>query len=591
MAKETNQPVGLFRFFIRVYRFWRSFRDRFASALDINYGRKVELYTQLATSATVKDVVYWLQILFSAGIATLGLVLNSSAVIIGAMLISPLMAPILALGLALSTGDLILGIRAFVNLFLATLLGVITALVLVALLPFKDVTAEIMARTEPNTLDLVIALFSGAIGSIATCREVKGVVTSIPGVAIAVALMPPLCVIGFGLGYAVSLGDWRGIEIASGGGLLYLTNLVAITFTAMIVFVLLRVDTVKVRDAVRIWRDEDSESQWWMQQIARIPALKKAREVRSLSLRLVMILVPLLIIFFPLSSSFSKLRTEITKKQAANNVNQTVRRIWKTYEGDTEGNIRSYLDELKITDSDDRLQIYLRVFDNSPYSPAERKRFIDLVAKELNRDPESLSLQLVEIPTSERESITPVIETTPTPETVSQRQQNYLRTISTNLSDFRLPQPALKVDYNVTSRSNGSVYLEMFYLSPRNIDNDGQSTLQEIVRSRLNLPNIALILTRVSSEAKVLPFDAATAEIKDKNGEFDRIADEMGRHQNLRLRVSLKRGKAGETIAEEKKTSILQFLEKNGAVSSDRVVFVENEDSNNEDTYQVFLKN
>ena len=58
-----------------------------------------------------------------------------------------------------------------------------------------------MARTAPNTLDLVIALFSGAIGSVATCKEVKGVVTSIPGVAIAVALMPPLCVVGYGIGY------------------------------------------------------------------------------------------------------------------------------------------------------------------------------------------------------------------------------------------------------------------------------------------------------------------------------------------------------------------------------------------------------
>ncbi|MEZ5344527.1 MAG: DUF389 domain-containing protein [Pyrinomonadaceae bacterium] len=590
MAKETKKPVGSFRFFIRIYKFWRSFRDKFAASLDVNYGRKVELYTQLATSATVKDVVYWLQILFSAGIATLGLVLNSSAVIIGAMLISPLMAPILSLGLALSTGDLILGIRAFVNLLLSTLLGVAFALVLVALLPFKDVTTEIMARTEPNTLDLFIALFSGAIGSIATCREVKGVVTSIPGVAIAVALMPPLCVIGFGLGYAVSLGDWRGIEIASGGGLLYLTNLVAITFTAMLMFVLLRVDTVKVREAVRIWRDEDSESQWWLGQIEKIPALKQAREVRSFSLRLLMILLPLLIIFFPLSSSFSKLRTEITKKQAANNVNQTVRRIWKAYEGDTEGNIRSYLDELRITDSEEGLQIYLRVFDNRPYSPAERKQFINLVAKELKRDPETVSLQLVEIPTSERESVTPVVETTPTPETVAERQQNYLRMINTNLADFNLPRPAQRIDYNVTSRSNGSAYLEMYYLSPRNIDEDGQTALQEIVRSRLNLPTIALILTRVSSESRALPFVGATAEISDDNGELDMIVDDLRQHQNLRLRVALRKDRDGETTAAERKQNLLQFLESKGGVLTEKVVFVDNEGSG-PDSYQVFLKN
>ena len=236
----------------------------------------------------MKDLVYWLQILFSAGIATLGLVLNSSAVIIGAMLISPLMAPILSQGLALSTGDLTLGVRSFANLFLSTILGVVFPLILVALLPFKNMTPEILARTEPNTLDLVIALFSGAIGSIATCRAVKGIVMSIPGVAIAVALMPPLCVVGYGLAFALTVDASKGWETAKGGGLLYLTNLVAITFTAMLVFVLLRIDTTKVRDAVREWREGDPESRWWLSQIDRFPALGKARKVRSFSLRLLM---------------------------------------------------------------------------------------------------------------------------------------------------------------------------------------------------------------------------------------------------------------------------------------------------------------
>ena len=68
----------------------------------------------------------------------------------------------------------------------------------------------------------------------AICREVRGVVTSIPGVAIAVALMPPLCVVGFGFGVSVSVGFWDSVGFSTGGGLLYLTNLVAIVFTAML---------------------------------------------------------------------------------------------------------------------------------------------------------------------------------------------------------------------------------------------------------------------------------------------------------------------------------------------------------------------
>ena len=192
-------------------------RDWFAESLGVSQDKKEEIYLQVSRSATLIDFSYWSQVLFSAGIATLGLALNSPAVIIGAMLISPLMGPILASGLALATGDFILATRSAVNLLLSCLAAILFAVVLVALLPFKEITAEIAARTEPNTLDLVIALFSGAVGSIAICKEVKGVVTSIPGVAIAVALMPPLCVVGYGVGIMLSLNAEDGLRIARGG--------------------------------------------------------------------------------------------------------------------------------------------------------------------------------------------------------------------------------------------------------------------------------------------------------------------------------------------------------------------------------------
>jgi hypothetical protein len=91
-------------------------RDRFATSLGLSPQRKEEIYLDLSKSATLRDPSYWLQILFAASIATLGLALNSPAVIIGAMLISPLMGPILAGGLAFASGDLILGLRASLSL-------------------------------------------------------------------------------------------------------------------------------------------------------------------------------------------------------------------------------------------------------------------------------------------------------------------------------------------------------------------------------------------------------------------------------------------------------------------------------------------
>jgi uncharacterized hydrophobic protein (TIGR00271 family) len=156
-------------------------------------------------------------VLFAAGLATLGLVLNSPAVIIGAMLISPLMGSILASRLALATRDVILAIRAVFILILSCGLAIGLAFLVVLILPAKEMTSEILARTQPNLLDLVIALFSGAVGAIAICKDAKGFVTSVPGVFITVALMPPLCVVGYEMGTAFTFNAETGFAVARGG--------------------------------------------------------------------------------------------------------------------------------------------------------------------------------------------------------------------------------------------------------------------------------------------------------------------------------------------------------------------------------------
>ena len=139
----------------------------------------------------ISSLSYWLEIFFSAGIATFGLVESSPAVIIGAMLISPLMGPIMATGLALAVADLYLGIKAIINLLASVTAAIAFSAFLVWLLPFHSATSEIIARTNPNLLDLGIALLSGLAGSVVVCRGGGNGVTALPGVAIAVALMPP----------------------------------------------------------------------------------------------------------------------------------------------------------------------------------------------------------------------------------------------------------------------------------------------------------------------------------------------------------------------------------------------------------------
>ena len=133
------------------------FRDWLSDNLEIDAIRKEEVYLGICNSVALRDVSYWIEVLFAADIATLGLVLNSPAVIIGAMLISPLMGSILGNGLALAAGDVILAMRAIIKLALSCLVAISFAVVLVYVLPFKEMTPEILAPTKPNILKCATA--------------------------------------------------------------------------------------------------------------------------------------------------------------------------------------------------------------------------------------------------------------------------------------------------------------------------------------------------------------------------------------------------------------------------------------------------
>ncbi|MBT0667158.1 DUF389 domain-containing protein [Novosphingobium profundi] len=168
---------------------------------------------------------YILMCALAAGIAILGLLQSSTAVVIGAMLVSPLMSPIAAMGFGFASLD---GHRirdAVKVVAIGALIGIATGIVLTLLSPIRNATPEILARTEPNLLDLAIALLSGLAGGYSTVIGKGG--TAI-GVAIATALMPPLAVVGYGIGVLQPL-------FAMGALLLFLTNLAAITFAFALV--------------------------------------------------------------------------------------------------------------------------------------------------------------------------------------------------------------------------------------------------------------------------------------------------------------------------------------------------------------------
>ena len=183
-----------------------------------------EVIAQISDGVDFHGATLWV-LIFAIFIASLGLNVNSTAVIIGAMLISPLMGPIIGMGLAVGIADLKLFKRALTNYLITTVISVVTATIYFTISPITEAQTELLARTSPTLYDVLIALFGGAAGILAISTKSKNNV--IPGVAIATALMPPLCTAGYGL--AVSNTSYF-----FGAFYLYFINTVFIAFTTCI---------------------------------------------------------------------------------------------------------------------------------------------------------------------------------------------------------------------------------------------------------------------------------------------------------------------------------------------------------------------
>ncbi|HDP79855.1 MAG TPA: TIGR00341 family protein, partial [Spirochaetes bacterium] len=183
---------------------------------------------------------YMLTIL-SCIIATVGLIQNSVAVIIGAMIVAPLMTPILAFSLGTIWGDLDLMKISVSSIVKGALLAVVISAAIAYLVPLKDYSPEILSRTKPSLFDIIVAITSGAVGAYGYAN--KKISNTLVGIAIAVALMPPLCTIGIGVG---TLNR----DVAFGATLLYLINLVSISLAGAVIFWAMKIHPIRASEGV-----------------------------------------------------------------------------------------------------------------------------------------------------------------------------------------------------------------------------------------------------------------------------------------------------------------------------------------------------
>ena len=222
--EEETPPTPSFR--VRLRYLFRKFVP------PVNRERRGEVLVHLRDSAQ-PDFEYFVLVVLSSMIATLGLLTNSGAVIIGAMLVAPLMSPIIGLGMGSLVGDEKLLKYAVSAIVRGAVIAVIISILLTWLnnaLPFvtlQELPIEVISRTSPSPIDLLIALAGGLAAAFALAQP--SLSAALPGVAIATALMPPLGVVGIG----IAMGRW---EVAGGAFLLFITNAVTIAFASMLVF-------------------------------------------------------------------------------------------------------------------------------------------------------------------------------------------------------------------------------------------------------------------------------------------------------------------------------------------------------------------
>ena len=235
-----------------------SFLNNLSGEWQINLESRIprkELY-QARIASSKPSLGFFVLLLCAAVIATLGLISNSTAVVIGAMIVAPLMDPILSLAFALSISNNKLAKRSLLTVVIGVITVVATSALLTSLLDVSEVNREMTSRTAPNLIDLGVAVAAAVAGSFSMTRERLS--NSLAGVAIAVALVPPLCVCGIGLSMGNEVvavfgrGTVAGItnQISEGSFLLFLANLIGITVASLFVFLVQRYGSV-----IQCWRN------------------------------------------------------------------------------------------------------------------------------------------------------------------------------------------------------------------------------------------------------------------------------------------------------------------------------------------------
>jgi uncharacterized hydrophobic protein (TIGR00271 family) len=534
-----------------------SIRTKIARLLQISDEQKPTIYAQVLQGTDLSGLNYWLQILFSIGIATLGLIINSPAVVIGAMLISPLMEPIIATGLALSLGDFYLGIKSVISLLLSILGSVLLSALITWILPFRTPTPEILTRIQPSLLDLAVAILSGAAGAVLVCRSGAGSgITALPGVAVAVSLMPPLAVVGFGIGIG---WDW---SIIGGGGLLFLTNLVAIIFTSFLVFFAIRMDADEVRLQIDQWFKTHQRERLY-ELISHTPLRNVLGKVGSLPRRLLILVIFLGLVSIPLGRTLWRLREEAQiRRTVSSELYQVIPRS------------AIFRENLDILPSGLRLQVMAVLPHGLPSD--KRTTLQESISARTGR---SINIDIYDVATrDEMMEITgrlaPKTEPALSIPTVEQSSNQLWARVRPPIESAWPSKIAPLLKYRIAFETGStSMFLYIAYVADQDLGALGEETFRKVIQERSAFKPLRVELERIPPRTPIQfgsRSDSPTSESRDS---LHRIADQLRRFSNINCAI-LVSGNGQHVVSalnQRRAERVQKVLTEETRISSDRI--------------------
>lgn len=286
--------------------FVQAVRRKAADALGVMPDARRDVLAAMLQKPADDRALYWLQLLLSMGIATFGLVLDSSGVVIGAMLVAPLMTPIVELSMALVVMSAYLLVQALARVLVSVIVVSLGAALITLVLPFQEATGEILARTSPTVLDLFVAIFCALAAATVVARPHSGATSTAAGTAIGISLVPPLCAAGFGLGSGSG-------AIAEGAFLLFTANFCAILVFSAVFFWLVGFRPVKEGSSAERQPDGPvSAVKLWLARL--IEARLGGRHGAYIRILVPMLLLGVVIV--PLARALSEVSREVRARTA-----------------------------------------------------------------------------------------------------------------------------------------------------------------------------------------------------------------------------------------------------------------------------------